>query len=205
LSDGKVMAKGKTKNIVHEYLRNMKRGPVIPLEGRRDREGSGLVKFTSISLADGLGQNVTMFQCGRDATLVLAFENNSDLEVKLSVALGIDNELGQRVVVLDTALLGKEIERVTPGGGMVRVLMPKLCLLPGQYHFTIFSTVNGTIVDWVKNAGTFDVEGGDYFGTGQLPSQGDGLFAISHAFQYEKLAPNMNPVRPHVEQAVPYC
>ncbi|HEV7998428.1 MAG TPA: hypothetical protein VGP63_01030, partial [Planctomycetaceae bacterium] len=62
-------------------------------------------------------------------------------------------------------------------GGTVRFLMPKLVLLPGCYHFTIFSTVNGEIVDWVKSAGFFYVEGGSFFPTGQLPEHGDGIIA----------------------------
>jgi lipopolysaccharide transport system ATP-binding protein len=204
LSNGKVIAHGKTKSIVHEYLRNMKRGSVTPLEGRRDREGSGVVKFTSISQADGLGRHATVFQCGGDAMLVLEFENSSDRDIRLGVSLGIDNELGQRVVLLGTELLGKSMERVSPGSGMARVLIPKLCLLPGRYHFSIFATVNGTLADWVRNAGTFDVEGGDYFGTGQLPPNGKGVFVMNHSFQYEKLVAEMTTAESQLNQVVPY-
>jgi lipopolysaccharide transport system ATP-binding protein len=205
LSNGRLVAKGNTKSIVQEYLSGMRRSIASPLEERKDRKGSGVVRFTAISLADGRGQNLSTFQCGTEAMLVLEFENTSNREVKLRVALGIDNELGQRVVLLDSALLGKDIERVTPGTGVLRVLMPKLCLLPGRYHFTIFSTASGSIVDWVKNAGAFDVEGGDYFGTGQLPADGQGLFVMSHSFQYEKASPKTNQTRKHEDQPVPSC
>ena len=205
LSDGRLVAKGNTKTIVQQYLNGMRRGVSHPLDERRDRQGSGVVRFTSISLADGTGLGLTTFQCGIEAMLVLEFENTSDREIKLRVALGIDNELGQRVVLLDSALLGKDIERVMPGLGMVRVLMPKLCLLHGRYHFTIFATVNGIIADWVKNAGSFDVEGGDYFGTGQLPPDGQGLFVMDHAFQYENTAQRNNSSRTPANQSVTYC
>ena len=204
LSAGKVVAKGSTKSIVHEYLRNVKRGPVVPLEGRKDREGSGIVKFTSVWLADNLSHGVAMFQCGRDATLVLEFENNSNHEIRLGVSLGIDNELGQRIVLLGTELQGKEIEGVLPGMGMVRVLMPRLCLLPGRYQLTIFATVNGAVVDWVKGAATFDVEGGDYFGTGQLPPAGQGMFVMSHSFEYQKSVSDMSSAESQLDRALPY-
>jgi len=81
----------------------------------------------------------------------------------------------------------------------VRILMPRLSLLPGRYHLTIFATVNGIIVDWVKNAGVFDVEGGDYFGSGRLPSQGEGLFLIDHTFEYEKATTTDLP-RPRIDE-----
>ena len=109
LSDGELMVKGNTQHVVHEYLRSMRRGAVIPLGDRKDREGSGLVRFTSLSLADESGRNVTSFQCGAGATLFWALENNSDREMKLNVSIGIDNELGQRILLLDSALLGKDI------------------------------------------------------------------------------------------------
>ena len=205
LSDGRLVAKGNTKTIVKQYLSGIRRGVSLPIEGRRDRQGSGAVKFTSISLADGRGQNLTAFQCGTAAMIVLELENASDRELKLRVALGIDNELGQRVVLLDTALLGNHIERVTPGAGILRVLMPRLSLLPGRYHFTIFATANGAIVDWVKNAGGFDVEGGDYFGTGQLPSNDQGLFVMNHSFRYEGAVQKTSPAQVRVDQAVPSC
>jgi lipopolysaccharide transport system ATP-binding protein len=79
--------------------------------------------------------------------------------------------------------------------------VPRLGLLPGRYHLTIFATVNSVIVDWVKNAGLFDVESGDYFGTGQLPLQGEGLFVIDHSFQYEK-APPVDPAQTRIDQPV---
>jgi lipopolysaccharide transport system ATP-binding protein len=189
LSNGRLVTKGNTHSVIHDYLRSMRRGNVIPLEERKDREGSGIVRFTSISLADRVGRNLPTFQCGTEAVLVLELNNKSDRELKLSASLGIDNELGQRILLLDSALLGKDIERVAPGVGVVRVLMPRLGLLPGRYHLTIFATVNGVIVDWVKNAGTFDVEAGDYFGAGKLPAEKEGLFVIDHDFHYEQLKP----------------
>jgi lipopolysaccharide transport system ATP-binding protein len=204
LSEGKLLTKGKTENVVHEYVRSMRRGFVIPLEKREDREGSGIVKFTSISLANGSGHNVATLQCGTESVLVLAFNSTSDRELKLRVSLGIDSELGQRVLLLDSALLGNDIEGITPGAGVLRVLVPRLGLLPGRYHLTIFATVNSVIVDWVKNAGVFDVESGDYFGTGQLPLQGEGLFVIDHAFQYEKAETKVDSVRPRIEQPITY-
>ncbi len=112
--------------------------------------------------------------------------------------------MGQRVLLLDTELLGSDIERVAPGAGVVRALMPKLCLLPGRYHLTIFATVNGVIVDWVRNSGVFDVEGGDYFGTGRLPSEGEGLIVIDHSISYESATSKANSSRTQLDDPVAY-
>jgi hypothetical protein len=47
---------------------------------------------------------------------------------------------------------------------------------------TLFSTMNGSITDWIKNAASFDVEPGDYYGTGQLPLPNQGVFLSEHRF-----------------------
>jgi lipopolysaccharide transport system ATP-binding protein len=80
------------------------------------------------------------------------------------------------------------LSTIPRGEGQIRIVIPKLCLLPGRYHFTIWASVSGVLADWIKNAGTFDIEGGDYFGTGQLPPHGQGLFVAPHVFLYEPKA-----------------
>lgn len=190
LSQGRLLVKGDTRDVVQDYMSSMSREGWTPLGERHDRQGTGVIQFTSVSLADGNGQSLTAFQCGTCATLVLEFENTTDRVLRnLRVAVGIDDEHGQRVLLLDSALLWDDLETVQPGTGVVRISMPRLCLLPRRYSFTIFATVNGIIADWIKNAGSFDVEGGDYFGTGQLPSPGQGLFVTEHTFQYEQSPP----------------
>jgi lipopolysaccharide transport system ATP-binding protein len=185
LSEGRVKAKGETAKIVQDYLTEMSHDARIPLSERRDRDGTGVLRFTSVSLASGDGQKLGAFQCGSASTLALEFDNTSGEDLKnVRVAIGIDNDLAQRVLLLDSILLGKDIPRIAPGCGVVRFIVPKLSLVPGRYHFTIFSTVNGTIADWIKGAGSFSIESGDYFGTGQLPPQGQGIFMTEHTVEY---------------------
>jgi lipopolysaccharide transport system ATP-binding protein len=205
LSDGKLAVKGNTQDVIHEYMRGMRRGAVIPLKDRKDRQGSGVVRFVSVSLADECGRGVTNFKCGAGATLVFTVENTSPRDVKLSVSIGIDNEMDQRVLLLDSMLLAKDIEKVAAGTGVIRAMLPNLCLVPGRYHFTVFATVNGIISDWVKNAAMFDVEGGDYFGTGRLPSQGEALFVTNHSFQYDWQSQLMDPSVTELAQPAAHC
>ena len=46
-------------------------------------------------------------------------------------------------------------------------------------------TVNGDIADYLFNAGTFDVEAGDYYGTGKLPAGDQGAFFVDHSFSLQ--------------------
>ena len=186
LANGRLVARESAKATVQTYLNRLSDRSTSPLETRSDREGSGALRFLSAELAGARGEMIPVFQCGAAATLLLHFRNTLGRELRnVRVAIGIDNESEQRVLLLDTTLIGQDFSTVAAGGGTIRVAIAKLSLLPGSYHFTIFATVNGVIADWIKNAASFDVEGGDYFGTGQLPPQGQGIFVTPHNFQLE--------------------
>ncbi|MGA9778109.1 MAG: ABC transporter ATP-binding protein [Verrucomicrobiia bacterium] len=191
LSAGELLARGETNSMVQAYLNQAARQVEVALGARRDREGSGAIRFSSVELADGNATRVGSFQCGADATLILNFDNTSGRDLRnVGLSIGVDNELGQRVLLLDTTLLGQDFEFIAAGSGRIRIIVPRLCLLPGRYHITIYATVSGVIADWIKGAAFFDVEGGDYFGTGQLPPNGQGMFVTPHRFFCEPEMPD---------------
>ena len=185
LSRGKLIGKGDTIPIITHYLGNMGYDRV-ELHARADRQGSGVIRFTQVSLVGSDGKPLKALQCGAEARIILTFENFSNRELRnVSISLGIDNQFEQRVLLLDSSLSGHDLKKLDLGAKQITVFIPKLSLIPGRYHLTIFSTVNGAIADWVKDAWFFDVEPGDYYGTGRLPDEGQGLFLIGHSFTYE--------------------
>ena len=189
LAEGKLVTRADAKAAVETYLRQLSRRGPLPLDTRRDREGSGMLRFISVELAADNQVRVPVFQCGATAILSLRFKSNAERELRnVRIAIGIDNESEQRILLLDTALLGQDFRTLPSRDGTIQVVIPKLSLLPGRYHFTIFATVSGVIADWIKNAAFFDVEGGDFFGTGQLPPQGQGVFTTPHSFHVESKA-----------------
>ena len=101
------------------------------------------------------------------------------------VAIGIDNDVGERIIVLSTHLAGADFSDLPADTERVRVRIPRIALCPGHYGFTLFASVNGEVADWVKNAGTFDVEGGDFYGSGQMPPQGQGFMVMDHVFEIQ--------------------
>jgi lipopolysaccharide transport system ATP-binding protein len=90
--------------------------------------------------------------------------------------------MGERVALLDTMLLGDDISGVASGRHSVRVVVPKMALIPGRYRLTMFSTLNRVLADWIENAATFDVEAGDFYGTGHLMLDEQGMFLLDHHF-----------------------
>jgi homopolymeric O-antigen transport system ATP-binding protein len=183
LVEGRCAAKGHPTVVVQEYLHDICRASTIPLSERTDRSGSGDVRFVSVSLEAHNGSNVPAFRCGAEAILHLIVENRTQDELRgLRISLGIDNETGARVALLDTILLGADISGLAPGLQSVRVVIPKMALIPGRYRMTIFATLNRVIADWIENAATFDVEAGDFYGTGHLMLDEQGMFLLDHRF-----------------------
>ena len=99
----------------------------------------------------------------------------------LHLAMGIDDIYGQRILHLSNETTGQVFAAAT-GATHIGIRLPRGPLLPGTYGFTLFSTVNGEIADYLFNAGTFHVESGDFFGTGRLPAGDQGSFIAEHSF-----------------------
>jgi lipopolysaccharide transport system ATP-binding protein len=183
LAHGRNVTHGKTSVVVQAYLRDMSRASTTPLDQRTDREGSGDARFVSLTLEGPNGSHVSAFQCGTEATLHLVVENRTKGELRdFRVALGIDDEMGQRVALLDTMLVGAHMSGISPGRRNVHVVIPKMALMPGRYRLTLYATINGIVADWIKDAAIVDVESGDYYGTGHMPEHGQGMLLLDHRF-----------------------
>ena len=153
------------------------------LEDRVDRQGSGALRFAEVSLKDGLGKPVGVFTCGSAAVFQVTIANFHRRALRsVRIAVGIDNDLGQRVLVWSTHLADRDFPELPADAVNIQVRIPRMTLAPGRYGFTLFSSVNQEIADWVKNAGTFDVEAGDFYGSGQMPPQGQGYLVMEHDF-----------------------
>jgi len=183
LVEGRCRARGDTSPVVQEYLRDVNRVSAIPLCERIDRQGSGDVRFVSFSLEEPHGRLVSAFQCGAEAILRLGVENHTKRELRdFKISVGIDSDRGQRVALLDTKAVGADVTKILPGRRDVRVVIPRLTLTPGRYRLTLYSANNGSVADWINNAVSFDVESGDYYGTGVLPEHGQGILILDHRF-----------------------
>jgi lipopolysaccharide transport system ATP-binding protein len=183
LVDGRCVAQGDTSVIIQEYLQDIGRAAATPLHLRTDRKGSGLIRFISMTLEGSHGSNVSAFQSGAEAIFHFVLENRSDRELRgLQVSLHILDGLGQAAAKLDTILLGLDIPAIPPGRISMRVVVPKMPLIPGRYGLSIWAGVDDIGADWIRNAANFDVESGDYYGTGLLPSHNEGMFLFDHRF-----------------------
>jgi lipopolysaccharide transport system ATP-binding protein len=187
LTRGRCAALGETADVLQAYLHDVGRLSEAPLEKRADREGSGDIRFVSASLEQSGRKPVLAFQCGAESILHLVMKNGTSSTFRnLNISLGINNEMGQRIALLDTELIDAPISIVPPGELSVRMIMPRLQLIPGRYRLTMHCSINGDVVDWIRDAIVFDVEAADFYGTGRLPPANQGQFLLDFSLLIDR-------------------
>jgi lipopolysaccharide transport system ATP-binding protein len=183
LDHGGVAAQGAVTAVVQQYLSVASAASRIPLGVRSDRQGNGDIRFQAVALRNKANESVASLTTGDTAKLVVYFENRVAMDLRnLQLSVGIDNSAGQRIAVLSSELAGEPFTTVSSDTTCIEIQIEKLPLAPGRYGYTLFSSHNGVIADWIQDAGSFNVEAGDFFGTGRLPSSAQGDFLVDCRF-----------------------
>ena len=183
LEHGLLVADGPSEAIVPRYVALSSSVADVSLANRQDRAGTALVRMTSVSLTDGDGAAVAAFRCGAAARLVLRYDNLAGRTLKnAQIDVGIDDAAGQRVALLSSGFTSDSPLELDADVDTIEVRIDRMPLMPGRYAFTLYFAVNGEAVDWVQNAGFFDVEAGDFFRTGKVLTRVHGSVLIDHRF-----------------------
>lgn len=182
LKQGQKVLFDKTEFVLPEYLRASVELQEQDLSARTDRTGNGKFRFLSFKLKDNHNQVLQAAHCGAALIIELQAEARTDLS-HLEISLGIDDQFGQRVAHFNNIVTSELFQNVKVGQLTVQIHVPKLPLKSGSYGFSLYSTVNSDIADWLQEAGSFEVEAGDFFQTGKLPPEGQAAVFIEHSFQ----------------------
>jgi lipopolysaccharide transport system ATP-binding protein len=182
LESGQIIGDGATGSIVEQYMETIDKVANLPLGARTDRKGNQRLTFTAFELRDSAGLVSPGASSGQDITLAFAYRSRSGQPLRnVHVAIGVHGQFDESLFHLSTTVNGFDFEEI-PAVGVIQCTIPNLPLQPGSYGFNLFCTVSGEIVDWIQNAGRIDVEAGDFFGTGRLPSADQGPFLVGHAW-----------------------
>jgi lipopolysaccharide transport system ATP-binding protein len=180
LNHGEIVGYDDSKVLAGRYLSGSYSS--MSLAERKDRQGTGDIRFTLVKMQNDQG-DVDSFVSGSEARIVCCFENTTGQELNnLHVAIGIDNHLGNRIALLSNEITNEVFASVPTRVNSVNVHLKRLPLMPGRYTFTLFSSLNGVIADWIQNAGFFVVESGDYYRTGKCPPAGQGNILMDYKF-----------------------
>jgi len=182
LDGGRVQTIGAVRDVIAAYSAGSAPLTRESFATRADRRGNGAIRFVDAAVLDAEKRPRGAFVSGASSVFELRLQNTTGEPVRaVHVSVGIENAMGQRVTTWSTSYAGGDFRSVPSGEFVVDIHLPRLALLPGSYQYYLFTTVNGDVADWLLPAGSFEVEAGDYYGTGQLPGPRDGIFISDHA------------------------
>lgn len=188
LREGRLVMQGTTDTAIEKYLKESDELSQRSLADRKDRQGTAEALFISYSLRDRLGRKVQSFRSGEDAEVVFQLKKSSSVQClsNLNVSVGIDDPIGQRLCLISNVVQNGMPSSLSDDTATIIFRIKELPLHAGRYSFTIFCVANDAIADWVQNAGFFDVETKDFYGTGKLPPMtGQGYFLLRYDFKIQ--------------------
>ena len=189
LDAGRVRLYGSAREVIAAYAQKAQPRGEQSFDDRPGRRGNGAIRFQRWRIVDQFGRPVEALTSGGSFTFEFVVANPSARPLRaVHVSVGIDNTLGQRVTTWSTTYSGGDFSIGATAEFIVRVRLPRIALMPGEYSYNIYSLVNGDVADWIPPAGSFIVEPGDFFGSGQLPEMRDGVFLADHSFSVESVA-----------------
>ena len=183
LSKGQVARSGPPDDVIPAYFLSTQALASTSLTQRRDRKGSGDIRFVAVRAVGGENGTGSYWVCGEPGKLCVEFENKAKRDLRnVKFSVGVDDSSGQRILLLDSGLTGGFPQALSAEAGRFEILLDEVPLMPGSYVFTLYAALGGEIADWIQSAGNITVEPGDFFKTGRLVPQGQGNFLVRHRF-----------------------
>ncbi len=197
LANGQLKFSGSQTAAITHYLDSFTQN-TTSIRERRDRSGHSSIQVTAIEFRDTDGRRVTTAQAGQDLDVVLFFENAAP-EIPhptLQVTIYIKSELDVPIFVQSNLITGESFASLLPENGAFVCRLQKLPLPASTVRLSYVlrsARLCGVTLDGMDNAIELAVEGGDFFGSGQLPSVHTGVALVAGAWRLE---PNAIPLPP---------
>jgi lipopolysaccharide transport system ATP-binding protein len=184
LNAGRVCALGNASDSVRRYMKDVTEMSDISLELRRDRAGNGSVRFTRVYFANNSHLAINEIRSGDDMTIHIELQNNTGKDLtRFHISAAIRDMSENIVCYLNSSVQRNDFQHI-PYSEIIRIgiRIPKFQVVPGRYTMTLYSTVRDDLADWIRGAIAFEVQAGDYYGTGRLPAADFGQFLPDYAF-----------------------
>ena len=187
LENGMIKYSGGIDDVIQQYQRSSNTIVTETLMDRTDRQGDGRLRLSRMEFRDMDDNIIDRVSIGRPFKISVFIVNNgwTDNDAIHELSIGINDEYGQRNIVMNNLFLGKPIvihsdEREK----RVDFIIEKCPLTVGSYTTAFFlSDIFHNIVDWIDNICTLYVEEGDFYGTGKIHRKGLGRFIVNYEIQ----------------------
>ena len=132
--------------------------------------------FTSLQLRDARGLPTDVARSGEGLTLELGYTHTEPL-ARPTFGILIHAPGVGRIAFLQTALQHGAIDKLPPQGS-VACSLARLPLAPGRYELSFGVSTLSEQLDFVERCVELEVQPGDFYGTGRLPKENQGLLLV---------------------------
>ena len=178
------------------------------LRDRPDRRGNGQVRVVAIEYRDRAGQPVTTAPAGEDLEVIFHFETTAPhlAHPALYVALTVKSELDVPVFMQCNLITGESFPAPLPEKGAFVCRLRALPLPSATFrldYLVCTAPLGGIVLDQMENATELAVEGGDFFGSGQLPTIHQGMALVAGQWRLENARPPAAESAPRAAALLP--
>lgn len=170
LQEGRLAFKGTTEQAIAKYLDSVEQLSTQSLDARDDRVGGDIFRFTGVQFLNP--ETMTHCNClisGQSVIIRIVYECAEKHGIgDVDIGIGFYTASGAHLFGCRSKATGVALN-VNPGSGYTDCRISKWPLKAGRYSYHLYAEKNGTPIDHVTEAGCFDVEGGDYYGSGLVP------------------------------------
>ena len=164
IKNGCISFIGEAKKGVGIYINeNYEEVNKVKLSTRKDRKGNGVFKFEDVVVNNNKPVLITS-----KIEIEIFYSSNVVLE-NLNLALTICKNYEEKIMTIDNFYQG-EVLKIDNARGSIKLTIPKLNLLAGNYSINLWSANNGDVLDYIINAFSLNIEEEDIYGTGKVPN-----------------------------------
>ena len=178
LNSGIVAEDGLVEVAVSSYLNSKTTNHNVEITSRTDRKGIGTVRFIKVEFLNKYGHEINSIMSGSELCIRVYYsapDNQVIPNARFSIAVGKN---GVSYFVASTEMTEKKNISIH-GSGLIDCKIPRLPLASGNYELTLFCEAGGSIQDWIENAVSLYIDGGDFFGSGRIaPSGHEGKYVL---------------------------
>jgi lipopolysaccharide transport system ATP-binding protein len=168
MSAGQVAFSGTANQAIEQYTVSLQVDNTNVAQ-TANRSGSGIVRLTDFYIEDANGQKVALVFTGQTIRLVFELETHEPSLDEVDLGFSIHDSLDMPMIILHSAYQNQTFRFKGAGKHRIRCELPRFALAPGRYHVRGKVTVKHVEADWPKDIlGSFDVEGSDFYGSGNL-------------------------------------
>ncbi len=174
LDKGMLTYNGSVNQGIEKYIVDSSLNMANNLIERKDRVGSGRLLFDNWELIKD-GNKVNLAITGSPLSIKFKISSHSKFS-GISFSIGFFNASEGFLTACKSDAIQKVFD-IEKGENTLEFSFDKLPLSSGRYIFNLAAYNGSEILDWIKGAGSFDVENGDFYGSGILPAIGkQGVF-----------------------------